>query len=74
MIYENVEAIAIKRGISLAEVERKANLSKGAITKRKTASPTIKSLLAVSNVLEVSIEDLTKSEGSEQDAKITAES
>ena len=65
MIYENVEAIAIKRGISLAEVERKANLSKGAITKWKTASPTIKSLLAVSNVLEVSIEDLTKSEGRE---------
>ena len=66
MIYENVEAIAIKRGISLAEVERKANLSKGAITKWKTASPTIKSLLAVSNVLEVNLEDLTKGESGER--------
>lgn len=65
MVYENVKTEADKKGMSLNELEKTANLSKGTISKWKTASPTIKSLLAVSNVLEVSIEDLTKGEGSE---------
>lgn len=60
MIYSNVEELAKKRGISLAEVERQANLSKGSITKWKTASPTIKSLSAVASVLGVTVNRLLK--------------
>lgn len=58
MIYNNVEALAKKKNISLAEVERKAKLSKGSIIKWKTASPTIKSLSAVAKVLDVNVNDL----------------
>lgn len=60
MIYSNVEELARKKGLSLAEVERKANLSKGSITKWKTASPTIKSLSAVAEVLGVTVNRLLK--------------
>ena len=60
MVYSNVEAFAKKKGISLAEVERRANLSKGSITKWKTASPTVKSLSAVAAVLGVTVNQLLK--------------
>lgn len=60
MIYSNVEELARKKGLSLAEVERKANLSKGSITKWKKASPTIKSLSAVAEVLGVTVNRLLK--------------
>lgn len=65
MVYENVKMEADKKGMSLNALEKAANLSKGTIAKWKTASPTIKSLLAVSSVLEVNLEDLTKGERGE---------
>ena len=60
MVYSNVKAFAKKKGISLSEVERRANLSKGSITKWKTASPTVKSLSAVAAVLGVTVNQLLK--------------
>ena len=65
MVYENVKTEADKKGMSLNELEKAAGLAKGTISKWKTASPTIKSLLPVANVLEVSIGDLTKGERGE---------
>lgn len=66
MVYENVKTEADKKGMSLNALEKAAGLSKGTIAKWKTASPTIKSLLPVANVLEVKLEDLTKGECGER--------
>lgn len=66
MVYENVKTEADKKGMSLNALEKAAGLSKGTIAKWKTASPTIKCLLPVANVLEVKLEDLTKGECGER--------
>ena len=58
MIFENIQEICNKKGISIAELEREAGLKNGAISKWKTSSPTIKSLQAVAKVLKVSISRL----------------
>lgn len=58
MIFENIQEICNKKGISIAELEREAGLKNGAIGKWKTSSPTIKSLQAVAKVLKVSISRL----------------
>lgn len=60
MIYENVKAMAEKKGISLNALEKKAGLSKGTIPKWKTASPTIKSLSAVAKILGTTVDKLAK--------------
>lgn len=58
MIYENVRALANKRGLSLTEVEKQAGLSRGIICKWKTASPTADKLQAVAKILKCSVDDL----------------
>lgn len=60
MLYENVKEIADSKGMSISKVERNANLSKGTISKWKTASPTLVSLQAVAKTLGVSISRLTR--------------
>lgn len=60
MIYSNVEELAKKKGISLSELERRAEMSKGSISKWKTSSPTIGNLSAVASVLGVSVNRLLK--------------
>lgn len=47
-----------KRGISVASVEKEANLSNGAIRKWNKSSPTVDSLQAVAKVLKVGMEEL----------------
>ena len=58
LIFENIQEICNGKGITIAELERKAGLKNGAIGKWKTSSPTIKNLQAVSKVLKVSISRL----------------
>lgn len=54
--------------MSIREMEQKAGVANGTIAKWKTASPTLKNLLAVSSVLGVKIEDLTRDDGGEKGA------
>lgn len=60
MIYENVKAIADKKGISIYELEKKANLGNGTIRKWNDASPSVENLFKVARVLNVSINTLIK--------------
>lgn len=66
MIYDNIVAIAKKRGLSLRKVENMAGLSSGAIGKWKTKSPQVNNLLAVAKVLKVSVNTLLKETEVEQ--------
>jgi transcriptional regulator with XRE-family HTH domain len=58
MIFEKVQSIAGKKGLSIAEVEKRAQIGNGTIAKWKTSSPTIDNLTKVAKVLEVSIYSL----------------
>lgn len=58
MIYKNVKALADKKGLSIAELEKKAGLSNGTIGKWIESSPKVNSLVKVANVLGVGINKL----------------
>lgn len=58
MIYDKIKELCQERGISVAAVEKEANLSNGAIRKWNKSSPTVDSLKAVAGVLKVRVEKL----------------
>ena len=61
MIYENVKRLAEKQNISIREVERRAGLENGAISKWVgTVSPRLENAMAVAKVLGVDVKDLVK--------------
>lgn len=65
MIYNKVQELAIKRGLSFAEIEKKAHLGNGTIGKWKNASPNIESLYKVAKVLNVSVNTLLSEKNNE---------
>lgn len=60
IIYENVVAYAEKRGLSLRQVEIRAGLGNGTISKWKVSEPSVKSVKAVAAVLNVAVSTLLK--------------
>lgn len=60
LVYDNVKAICDEKGLTIAQVERKAGLKNGAISKWKTFNPKAKNLKAVADVLKVKMEKLLK--------------
>lgn len=60
MIYENVKELCDKRGISIAMLEKKANLSNGTIGKWREAIPSVDSVKRVADVLKVKVDTLLK--------------
>ena len=60
LIFNNILEIAQSKGMSISQLERLAGLSKGSISKWKTASPTVENLQAVAKVLKVKVEKLLK--------------
>ena len=64
MIYENIKDLCKSKNMSVSAVEEKAGLGNGTISKWKSdgASPTINSLCAVANVLEVEVTKLLKND------------
>lgn len=60
MIYDNIKAIADKKGLSIAEIEKRAQIGNGIIGKWKESTPNVDSLVKVAKVLGVSINTLTK--------------
>lgn len=58
MIYDTIKEVCKEKGITIASVEKKANLSNGTISKWNKSSPTVDKLQAVAVVLKVKIEKL----------------
>lgn len=63
MIYDNIKALADKKGLSIAEIEKRAQIGNGIIGKWKESNPNIDSLVKVAKVLNVSINTLVKGRG-----------
>lgn len=60
MIYDNIKAIADQKGLSIAEIEKRAQIGNGIIGKWKESTPNVDSLVKVAKVLDVGIDTLTK--------------
>lgn len=58
LLFENVKALANKKGMSIGELEKAAGLSNGAIFKWKASNPKIDSVQAVAKVLKVKVDKL----------------
>ena len=63
LLFENVKALANKKGMSIGELEKAAGLSNGAIFKWKVSNPKIDSVQAVAKVLKVKVDKLLEQEG-----------
>lgn len=57
---EKIRSMADERGLSIHRLEMYAGLQNGTIRKWNKAQPNIKSLFGVAEVLEVSLNELTK--------------
>lgn len=58
MIYDKIKEICKEKGISVSSLEKKANLSNGAISKWNVSAPTVGNLKAVADVLKVKVDKL----------------
>lgn len=65
-MFERIQDLCLKRGITVAELERKANLGNGSIRRWGTAYPSVDKVDRVAKVLHSSIEFLYT--GTEQNA------
>ena len=58
LIYDKVKSICEEKGISVRQLEIKAGLTNGTISKWNKSSPTISNLKAVADVLKVKVDKL----------------
>ena len=58
MLYERIKSLCEKKGISIMECERRADLGNGVIGSWRTASPRLTSIQAVAKALGVNVSDL----------------
>ena len=56
--FQKIRNLANKEGLSIAELERKLNLSNGSISRWKNAAPSSKGLIAVADYFDVSVDFL----------------
>ncbi|MBU7218726.1 helix-turn-helix domain-containing protein [Staphylococcus gallinarum] len=73
--FQKIRNLANKEGLSIAELERKLNLSNGSISRWKNAAPSSKGLIAVADYFDVSVDyllgrDKDDYEGEHEDEEI----
>ena len=68
MLYEKIKAHCDEQGITIMECEKRAGLGNGVIGAWRSASPRLKSVQAVADVLGVTIDSLLDEEGVEEEA------
>ena len=59
-IYKNVSELAKQKNLSIMEIEKRAELSNGTISKWRNNIPKISSIEAVARVLKVSVDRLLR--------------
>lgn len=66
VVYDNIKAIAEKKNIPIRQLEKDAGLGNGSIYKWKNVSPKISSLMAVADVLGVTVNRLLREDTTEK--------
>ncbi|KIH70043.1 helix-turn-helix domain-containing protein [Salinicoccus roseus] len=77
--FQRIRFLAEREGLSIAQLERKLNLSNGSISRWKSAAPSSKGLVAVADYFDVSVDyllgrELKKEEKTFIDNKINPDS
>lgn len=62
-----ISRIAYKKNLTLADVERKAGLSQGIISKWKTCSPSVDKLIKVADALNITVNRIIKETDLQED-------
>lgn len=60
MIYDNIKSVAEKKGMSIAEIEKKAQIGNGTIGRWRKSFPNVDSVVKVAKVLNVSVNTLIR--------------
>lgn len=60
MLYDTIKGLCKDKKVSISSVEKKANLSNGAISKWNKSSPRTENIQAVAMVLNVRLDKLVK--------------
>ncbi|MGH2116659.1 helix-turn-helix domain-containing protein [Aerococcus sp. L_32] len=71
-IYDRIKILAKERNVSIAELERKLELSNGSISKWNTYMPNTEPLLKVANYFNVSVDELLGKETVEDTPTVLA--
>jgi len=58
LIYDKIKELCKEKGMSVNAVEKKAGLSKGAISKWNNSTPSVENLNSVAKILKVKIDKL----------------
>ena len=58
MILKKIKELCNEKGLSISELEKKANIGNGTIGRWDKSSPTVGSLQAVAKVLECTVDEL----------------
>lgn len=61
MVYNRIEELVKKHGITIARLERESGLGNGVISKWKVSSPNLESLMKVAEYFDTNLDDLTTS-------------
>ena len=62
MLFDKIKAICSEKNISISYLERQAGLGNGTIDGWNESNPRLDSIIAVSKVLEIPIDELVKDE------------
>ena len=69
MIFESIKAEANRQGKSIQKVEMEAGLGSGVISRWKKRDPRVGKLMAVAEVLGVTVDSLIKGQGGNDERK-----
>lgn len=62
VVLTNIKIISDKKGLPLYEIEKRANIAKGSLSKWRKCSPSFDKVAKVADVLDVSVDELLKKE------------
>ena len=62
-LYTNIRTICGQRRLSISELERATGLGNGVVRKWNAASPTLRTVIAVADFLNVTLDELVRPQG-----------
>ncbi|MBQ9348173.1 MAG: helix-turn-helix transcriptional regulator [Oscillibacter sp.] len=71
MIFDNIRALCMERGVSVRRVERETGIANGVIRKWNHQSPRVDKLLLVADYFGVTLDELVRGTGNRKGDEIT---
>lgn len=71
MLYDKIKSLCAEKGLTIAKLERDAGIANGTIDGWNAGTPNIRTLKAVADVLQISVDDLISGIDFNKDATST---